>query len=697
MKTYPTPNIRNVLLVGHGGAGKTSLVEAMAFTTGATNRMGRVEDGSSISDFEAEETKRHISVSLALVPLEWDGFKLNVLDAPGYADFLGDVTTAIRAADAMVFVVSAVEGVEVQTELIWKMAEDSGLPRAIFVTKMDRERASMSRTMEGLRAAFGKGVVPLYLPIGEESSFAGCVGLISGKAFRYPSGPRYEAGAVPVELTGDLDTLRGELIEAIIAESEDESLMERYLSGEDVPPEALIPDLEKAVAASGIFPVLCGAPTKGIGADLLCEFITNAFPSPEERPAVTGTAPGSDAEQTREPKDDGPLAAYVFKTISDPYVGRINLFRVVSGTLHPDATVFNASKGKDERLGTLFTLRGKTQDNVSSVPAGDIAAVAKLAETETGDTLTNKAKPFVLPRPVWPEPLLPVAIAPKSKGDEDKLSTAIHRMTSEDPTLRVGRNNDTHQTIMWAIGETHADITLERLKRKFGVEVMTVPLRVPYQETIKGKGKGLGRHVKQSGGHGQYGICNLEIEPLPRGGGYEFVDKIFGGSIPNQWIPSVDKGVRKAMEEGVVAGYPLVDVRVTLLDGKFHSVDSSDMAFQIAGSLGLRDAVQQAGACLLEPILDVEVLVPDSFVGDVLGDLSSRRGRVQGTQPAGAGRTVVSAKVPEAEVVRYAIDLRSMTGARGSFTRRFSHHEEVPGSLAEKVIAQAAKGKEAAH
>jgi elongation factor G len=677
VKSYPTDHVRNVLIVGHGGAGKTSLTEALLHATGATNRVGRVEDGTTVTDFEPEETRKQISVSLAVAPVEHGGYKVNLLDAPGYADFVGDVRSALPAADAVLFVVSGVEGVETQTEVVWTMAEELGLPRAFFINKLDRDRASFARSLESIQEAFGKGCPPLYLPIGEEHEFRGLVGLLSGRAFVHDGGGRSE-GEVPPDLQGAASSLREQLIEAIIQEAEDEELMDRYLGGDDIAPTDLIPDLEQAVAAGRLFPVLAGAATRDIGTVELLEVLTEAFPSPTERPPV--------ADRRADP--DGPLAAYVFKTVADPYVGRMNLFRVVSGTFLPDSTVLNATKGKEERVGHLLTVRGKTQEPADRVVAGDIGAVAKLADTSTGDTLCARDQPVTLPAPAMPDPLLPIAIAPKSRGDEEKLSSGLARMEAEDLTLRVERNVDTKQTILWGMGENHIEVALERLKRKYGVEVTQVPLLLPYKETFRSPAKALGRHVKQSGGHGQYGICNIEVEPLPRGGGFEFVDKIYGGAVPNQFIPSVEKGVRKAMEDGLLAGYPVVDIRVTLQDGKYHTVDSSDMAFQIAGGLALKEAAAKAEVVLLEPVLELEVLIPDEYVGDILGDLSSRRGRVVGTDPVGTGRTLVRATAPEAEVVRYAIDLRSMTRGKGSFARRVSHYEELPSHLAAKVVEE---------
>jgi elongation factor G len=693
LKRYPTDRVRNVLIVGHGGAGKTSLVEAMLFATGAINRIGRVEDGTTVTDFEPEETRKQISVSLALAPVEHDGYKVNLLDAPGYADFIGDVRAALPAVDAVLFVVSAVDGVETQTEVVWTMADELGLPRAFFINKLDRDRASFPRTLDAIQETFGKQCPPLYLPIGEEHEFSGVVGLLSGRAFTYADGRRSE-GEVPAAQAEAAERMRAELIETIIQEAENEELMDRYLGGEEIAPTDLIPDLEKAVSEARLFPVLAGAGTKGIGPAELLEVMTQAFPSPAERRPYQGTVPGSQEVVGRGADPDAPLAAYVFKTISDPYVGRLNLFRVVSGAFRPDQTVLNATKGKEERVGHLHTLRGKNQEPLEEVVAGDVGAVAKLADTSTGDTLSAKESPFVLPAPVMPDPLLPVAIAPRSRGDEEKLSSGLARVEAEDLTLRIERNPETKQTVLWGMGENHIEIVLERLKRKFGVQVDQVPLRLPYKETFKTPAKGLGRHVKQSGGHGQYGISNIEVEPLPRGEGFEFVDKIYGGAIPNQFIPSVEKGVRKAMEDGLVAGYPVVDIRVTLVDGKYHTVDSSDMAFQIAGGLALKDAAAAAEIVLLEPVLELEVLVNDENVGDILGDLSSRRGRVVGTDPVGTGRTLVRATVPEAEAIRYAIDLRSMTKGKGSFARHFSHYEELPPHLAAKVVEEARAQRE---
>jgi elongation factor G len=677
MNSYPTERIRNVVLFGHQGTGKTSLAEALLYASGGTNRIGRIEDGTTVLDFEPEEIKKTISVSLALAPVEWHGHKINILDAPGYADFIAEAQAAMRVADLGVMVVSAVEGVEVQHEILWKMADDLELPRLVFVNKVERERASFNRVLGELNEKLGGGFAPLELPLGEEHEFHGVIDVLTEKAFRYEDGKATEED-MDEDLAHEAEKYHVQITESV-AESDD-ALLERYLEGDTLSQDEVVKGVHAGLTAARVFPVVAGSATKLIGVDRLADMIVEEGPEPLERP-LPGTPAGG-------PPPDGPVSAYVFKTVSDPYVGRISLFRVTSGSLHPDTHLHNVTQDTDERIGQLFTLRGKTQEHLPEVPTGDIAAVAKLGHTHSGDTLAEKGA-AVPPFPPLDKPYrtLAKAITPKTKGDEDKLMTGLTRLQEEDPALAVERNAETHQILLWGTGEAHLDVTLERLARKFGVEVDEIPLRIPYRETVLRKGTGLGRHVKQSGGHGQYGVCTIEIEPTERGSGFEFVDKIFGGAIPHQFIPSVQKGIEKALADGVSAGYPFVDVRCTLLDGKYHSVDSSDMAFQIAGALAFREAAASAGVCLLEPIMDLEVIVPDSMLGDIMGDLNSRRGRIQGTESLG-GRQAVMAKVPMAEVARYAVDLRSMTGGQGTFTVEFSHYEEVPAHLTDKIVAE---------
>jgi elongation factor G len=691
MNVYEPGNIRNVALVGHGGAGKTTLGEALLFTTGAVNRMGKVEEGNTVSDHDPEEVRRGISVSLSLLPFEWGGAKVNVLDTPGYADFIGDVKGALRGVDAVLFVVSAVDGVQVQTEVVWEFAAEAGLPRAIVINKLDRERASFERTLDQLVKAFGTQVAPIQLPIGEEHEFAGVMDLLNRRAYRYTSSAKGDEEDWPEDLTAKAEPYRERLTESV-AEADD-SLLEKYLEEGELPPEEIVRGVKAGLAQAKFAPVLVTAAAKPIGVDRLATFLAEAFPSPLDRPpAVAATKSGEEKERPCDPA--APLSAFVFKTVSDPYVGRITLFRVFSGRVRPDSSVFNSTQNTEERVGQLFTMRGKEHETVAEVPAGDIGAVAKLAHTSTGDTLTVKSDATVFPPIEMPEPLLAMAIEPKTKGDEDKLSTALHRIQDDDPTLRVERSEETHETVMYGMGEAHIDSMIERMKRKFGVDVVVRPAKVPYKETIKQKVAATGRHVKQSGGHGQYGIANVEVEPLPRGSGFEYVDKIFGGSVPNQFIPSVEKGIVKTMTEGVVTPYPMVDIRVTLVDGKFHPVDSSDMAFQIAGALALKDAAAKAGVALLEPIVEVEIVVPDDYTGEIMGDLNSKRGRILGMEGTGSGKQLIRALVPQAEMTRYAIDLRSMTHGRGTFSMKFDHYEEVPAHLAEKVIEEARKEKE---
>jgi len=691
--------VRNVVLVGHSGAGKTTLVEALLAFTGTIQRPGRVEDGSTVSDFDEVEVRQQRSVNLTLAPVTHADIKINLLDTPGYADYVGDLRAGLRAADAALFAVSAAGGVDGLTRMLWDECAAVGMPRAVIITKVDHQRADFEEVLSICQDAFGDGVAPLYLPVaGEQGGVRGLVGLLSQKLYDYSSGTRTETDPDPGDLP-QFEELRGALIEGIIQESEDEGLMDRYLSGEEIDAKVLIEDLEKAVARGSFYPVLAASAPHGIGMAELLEVMTQAFPSPAEHTmAAVTTVDGAPVNGLRcDPR--GPLLAEVIKTTSDPYVGRISLARVFSGTLRPDVVLHVSGHGMadrghadhdaDERVGALTSPLGKHQRTVAHCVAGDICAIAKLSSAETGDTLSEKDRPLLMEPWSMPEPLLPVAIKARSKADEDKMSQALARLVAEDPTLRMEMNAETRQLVLWCMGEAHADVLLDRLAHKYGVEVETVDLRVPLRETVAGKAHGLGRNVKQTGGHGEYGICHIEIEPRPSGAGFEFVDKIVGGVVPRQFIPSVEKGVRAQMELGAVAGYPMEDIRVTLFDGKAHSVDSSDMAFQKAGKMALKDAADKAGVLLLEPVDEVSVLVPDDYVGAVMSDLSSRRGRVLGTESVAGGRTLVKSEIPELEITRYAIDLRSMSQGTGSFTRSYLRHEPLPSHLTDKVVSAA--------
>ncbi len=684
MQSFPPARIRNVALVGHGGSGKTTLAEALLFSAGAISRQGRVEDGTTTTDFDPEETQRGISVSLALAAFEYQGHKINVIDCPGYADFAGDVAGALAVADLAVFVVSAVEGVEVQTQMAWRMAAERNLPRMIFVNKLDRERASFDRTLEGLRSAFGAGVAPLELPVGEEAAFRGVADLLTDTAITYEKG-RPTTGPIPAEMEVSEHQIHDALVEGIVVA--DDALMERYLDG-DLPSFAeLEAVLAKGVADATVFPVLCGSASNNVAIDRLAAFICEIGPSPADRPPMIGAAGDGMVEVAADPSAEP--VVYVFKTLADPYVGKVSMFRVVSGTVRPDVVVTNPRTQTDERLHALFTMRGKEHIDVVDVPAGDIAAVAKLTDTATGDTLAPKSAPVTMPTLALPEPALSIAISPKSKGDEDKLMTALRRLQEEDPTLAVRRDDESHQTLLSGMGETHLLIVTERLRRKFGVDVDTTPVQVPYRETITAPAEAVGRYKKQTGGHGQFGVAELRLAPADRGAGFTFVDEIVGGAIPRQFIPAVEKGVTETMHQGGHFGYPVVDVTVTCFDGKYHAVDSSEMSFKMAGSLGFREALAKASPVLLEPISWIEVTVPSGYQGDVMGDLNARRGRVQGTEPLASGEHVVRALVPTSEILRYAIDLRSITGGWGRFRSGHDHYDLLPTHLYDKVAKSA--------
>ena len=681
MKPYDAEHVFNVALVSHGGAGKTSLTEAMLFRAGAIARLGSVDEGNATTDFDPDEVKRRMSVSLAIAPLEWKSSKVNLLDTPGYADFFGEVVEGLHVADAAIVVLDGVSGIQVGTEQTWLACVQRELPRIVVVNKLDRDNSSYETTVASLRERYGTCVVPLTIPIGEQSSFRGVVDLIGRRAYLADA---REATEIPADMAGAVESHRESLIEAIC--ELDDDLLSAYLDGDELDDASVRAVFAKAVRDGQLVPVLAASSLRVVGIDCALDAIVDFLPSA----AATGAkrlAGGA----------NGKLAAQVFKTVADPYIGRMTYVRVFSGSLDADSHVWNAAKSRDERIGQIMLLRGKTQEPQPRIGTGDIGAIPKL-DTSTGDTLTTKdaANSVALPRPEFPEPAYSASIHPKTRNDVDKLSTALQRIMEEDPSLHVHREDSTGETIMSGLGESHVQIAAERLARKYGVHVEIGLPKVAYKETISAPAKAEGRHVRQSGGHGQYGVCNLEIEPLPHGAGFEFVDKIVGGVVPRQFIPAIEKGVREAMERGGLGGYPVVDVRCSLVFGKYHPVDSSEAAFKMAGSAGFKAAFQDARPALLEPVMHVEITVPDEYTGDVMGDLNSRRARVQGMTPL-VGYTTVEAQVPQGEMLRYATELRSMTQGRGAYTMRFDHYEEVPAHAAQKVIEDRKKERTEAH
>ena len=688
MKVYDAPNIRNVALVGHGGCGKTSLASALLFNGGAANRLGRVEDGTTVTDFDPDEIERQISLQTSLAFAEWKKTKINVLDAPGYANFTAEARSALRVADAALIVVDAVAGVEVQTEKVWGYAEEYGLARLIAVNRMDRENASFERALTSIEGSFGRAAVPVAIPVGEEKDFRGVVDLVAEKALVWgeDASGEFETTDIPEALQEAASTWREKLVE-MVAES-NEALMEEFFEKGTLPREDLARGLREAVAAGKIFPVVPVSAGRNAGVHTILDAIVELLPSPASRPPAAGTRPGSDEELSREATPDAPVSAFVFKTIIDPHAGRISVFRVYSGTMKSDSAIHNTTRDSAERVGSLLLLQGKNQTQVGEAQAGDIVAVAKLKDTQTGDTLADKANPIVYPAVALPEPATTFAIEPKTRGDEDKISTAFQRLREEDPVLRVTRDPQTHEVLLSGMGQLHIEVVVGRLRKRYKVEVNLKKPKIPYRETIKGSAEGHGRHKKQTGGHGQFADCRIRMKPLGRSEDFQFVDKIFGGSIPKTFIPAVEKGIQEARLKGFVAGYPMVDFEVELHDGQFHDVDSSEMAFKIAGSLAFKDAVSKCRPTLLEPIMSVEIAVPDEYAGSVMGDLSSRRGRPQGMEPKGTLQ-VIKAEVPLAEMLSYDAELTSMTGGRGSYHMEMDHYDEVPSHLQDKVVATA--------
>ncbi len=684
--------IRNVGVVGHGGVGKTTLVEAMLFAAGAVTRLGRVDDGSTITDFDPDEIKRKISINTSVAYGDWKGHRINLVDTPGYGDFIADARAGLRVVDAAVVVVDAVAGVQVQTEKVWKFATEYNLPRVVVVNRLDRERSDFFRTFESLGRRLKGRLVALHLPVGEESGFRGFVDLVKMKAVTVAGGKATEAD-IPGDLADRVKEYREKLVEAA-AETDDE-LLSKYLEEGSLGEPEMLKALRAGIAEGKLVPVVCAAGSRSIAVHALLDLIVEALPSPADRGEVAGTDLKTKQAGVRTADAKAPVTALVFKTLSDPHIGKLSLFRVVSGTLKADSTLLNPGRGARERMGHVSWLQGKTQKNVETLGPGEIGVAQKLKETLTGDTLTEEGQPFELPRITFPEAAISFAIQPKTRGDEDKISTALARIAEEDPTVHYHFDPETKQLLVSGVGSLHVEMVVERMKRKYNVDVNLLPPRIPYKETVKGRAEGQGKYKKQTGGRGQYGDTWLRVEPMARGGGFEFVDDVFGGAVPRNFIPSVEKGVRDCMKRGILAGYPVVDMKVTLYDGSSHDVDSSDMAFQIAASMGLQKVFMDARPILLEPIMNVEVTTPADHAGDVIGDLNGRRGRIVGMEPAGE-TAAVRAVVPMAEMLTYESSLRSMTGGRGGYSMEFSHYEEVPAFLADKVVKEAKAEKEKA-
>ncbi len=689
MKVYEGANIRNIALMGHGKAGKTSLVSAMLYTAGATQRLGRVDDGSAVTDYDDEEIARQMSISAAMAYAEWGKTKLNLLDTPGFNMFVHEAKLVLPVVEAALIVVDGVAGVEVVTQRVWGYCEEFQTPRVIVASRMDRERADASRVLESLTAAFGRAVTPLQLPIGSEKNLQGVVDLVRMKAYTYELGGngKGKEGDIPADMQSAAQEAHEKLVE-LIAEGND-ALMEEFFEKGTIPEEHLIPALHDAIREDKLFPVLFASGLGNVGTDKLMDFIVEFAPAPTERAAVQGMTAGTNGEPpARAVSDSEPLSLYVFKTVSDPFAGRITYYKVFSGVLKNDATVQNFTRGTQEKFAHISIMQGKTATPVPELHAGDIGAVAKLKETLTGDTLGDKAAPIQYPPVKLPEPAITFAIEPRTRADEDKLGNGIHKLMEEDAQLRFFRDPQTKEFLIAGTGQQHIEVIVSKLKKRYHTEVNLKAPKVPYRETIRGRADVQGRHKKQTGGHGQFGDCKIRMEPLPRGGDFEFVNDIFGGAIPKNFIPAVEKGIKDAAARGYLAGYPMVDFKVTLYDGSYHDVDSNDLSFQLAGRIAFKKAMEQAKPTLLEPIMSVEITVPDEFAGTIMGDLNSRRGRIQGMDNR-AGNTVIKAEVPMAEMLSYGADLTSMTQGRGSFNMEMHHYDIVPAQLQEKIIEKA--------
>ena len=685
MKVYDAASIRNVALVGHGGSGKTQLVSALLLDAGMVNRLGKVDEGNTVTDYDEEEISRKHTLSASLAFAEWNKTKINLIDTPGFGNFFSDARAALHVADGAVVVVDAVSGVEVQTEKAWSVCEELSLPRIVAVNRLDRDRASLDRVLESLRQTLGRTIMPIQLPIGEEKSFTGVVDLVSMKAhtFAGDASGKMTEGAVPAAMTDAVNAAREALIE-MVAEA-DESLMEKFFEAGTLTQEELTKGLAAATRGAKIVPLVCTSGLQNIGAQTLMDAILAYLPSPADRPF---TAIANKEPVTKHADEKAPYAAFVWKTVADQFAGRITMFRVYQGCLKADSTITNATQGTQERLGHLIALQGKTPTNVPEIKAGDIGAVAKLKDTRTNDTIADKAAGLTFQPISFPEPVLSYAIEPKSRGDEDKISTAMHRLEEEDSTIKYQRDPQTHELLLAGQGQMHIEVTVAKLKRRFGVEVNLKPPRIPYRETITARVEAHGRHKKQTGGHGQFGDCKIKMEPLPRGSEFEFVDEIFGGSIPRGFIPAVEKGIQESRLRGYLAGYPVVDFRVTLYDGSYHDVDSNELSFKTAGWLAFKDGMSRAKPTLLEPIMNVTIQAPNDNAGDLMGDLNGRRGRISGMEARGQS-TVIKAQVPMAEMLTYEQHLTSVTGGRGSYHMEYSHYDEVPNHLQSKIVATA--------
>ncbi|MDD2630248.1 MAG: elongation factor G [Limnochordia bacterium] len=688
MKNFTTEKLRNIALIGHGGTGKTTLGDALLYFTGQTSRLGKVDDGNSVFDYDPQEVRRQISISSAVAFCEWDNHKINIIDTPGFFDFVGEVRGSLRVADGAVIVVCASSGVEVGTQKSWDYADTYGTPRMILINKMDRENADFTKVLADLRAEFGNKVTPVTLPIGAAETFSGVVDIVTEKAFKYVNGKAEEI-PVPAELADELASYREELMEAVAVADED--VMMKYLEGEPLTEQEFGTCLGIGTANGDVIPVVCVSGAKLVGLDLFLNYCLHCMPSPANSNLPSAKKVNSDETVQLKASPTEPLAAQVFKTMADPYVGRLSLFRVYSGTVKSDSTIYNSTKDKDERLSQIYVVRGKEQLPVDEVTAGDIGAVAKLQVTTTGDTLCAKDNQVVFEPIEFPQPVYAVAVAPKSRADEEKIGVGLSRLTEEDPTFRIERSAETKQTLVYGMGDLHLEIIASRLKDKFGVEVELTDPKVPYREAILGKNQAEGKHKKQSGGRGQYGHVVLEIEPLTDSQDFEFVNKIFGGAVPKQYVPAVEKGIIETMEQGVVAGYPVVGIRATLLDGSYHSVDSSEMAFKIAASMAFKKCFMAANPILLEPVVLAQIRVPEEYMGDIMGDMNKRRGRILGMEPLSNGLQLIKAHVPMSEMFKYAVDLRSMTQGRGDFTTEFVAYEQVPHEVAQKVIEEGKK------